>query len=50
MRASPTGKVAEIVATVALNIYRSYFNLIVRPEIDFPVLTTGGSPVAQMQA
>jgi AhpD family alkylhydroperoxidase len=44
------GEVAEIVATVALNIYRSYFNLIARPEIDFPVLKTGSSPVAQMQA
>jgi AhpD family alkylhydroperoxidase len=44
------GEVAEIVATVALNIYRSYFNLIARPEIDFPLLTTGGAPVAQMQA
>ena len=31
------GEVAEIIATVALNIYRSYFNLIARPEIDFPV-------------
>jgi AhpD family alkylhydroperoxidase len=30
------GEVAEIIATVALNIYRSYFNLIARPEIDFP--------------
>jgi uncharacterized peroxidase-related enzyme len=43
-------EVAEIVATVALNIYRSYFNLIARPEIDFPLLTTGGAPVAQMHA
>ncbi len=37
-------EVAEIIATVALNIYRSYFNLIARPEIDFPVLATHGSP------
>jgi uncharacterized peroxidase-related enzyme len=29
-------EVTEIVALVALNIYRSYFNLIAGPEIDFP--------------
>lgn len=41
------GEVAEIIAAVALNIYRSYFNLIAGPEIDFPVVTTRGSFVAQ---
>jgi alkylhydroperoxidase family enzyme len=30
------GEVAEIVAVVALNIYRNYFNLVAAPEIDFP--------------
>lgn len=45
------GEIAEIVATVALNIYRSYFNLIAGPEIDFPVLRTGGtSRVAETPA
>jgi alkylhydroperoxidase family enzyme len=37
------GEVAEIIASVVLNIYRSYFNLIARPEIDFPVVKTGNS-------
>jgi uncharacterized peroxidase-related enzyme len=32
------GEIAEIIAVVVLNIYRSYFNLIARPEIDFPVV------------
>jgi alkylhydroperoxidase family enzyme len=44
------GEVAEIVATAALNIYRSYFNLIARPEIDFPALTTDHSHVARVEA
>ncbi len=30
------GEVAEIVASVVLNIYRNYFNLVARPELDFP--------------
>lgn len=30
------GEVAEIVACIALNIYRNYFNLVAAPEIDFP--------------
>lgn len=34
------GEVAEIVAFVVLNIFRSYFNLIAAPEIDFPVVRT----------
>lgn len=33
------GEVGEIVAMVVLNIYRSYFNLVARPEIDFPTVT-----------
>ena len=31
------GEIAEIIATVSLNMYRSYFNLIAQPETDFPV-------------
>jgi alkylhydroperoxidase family enzyme len=34
------GEVAEIVAVIALNIYRNYFNLIARPEIDFLALNS----------
>ncbi len=30
------GEIAEIVAFVALNLYRNYFNLVAAPEIDFP--------------
>jgi alkylhydroperoxidase family enzyme len=33
------GEVAEIVATVVLNIYRNYFNLVAGTEIDFPVVS-----------
>jgi hypothetical protein len=36
---------ADIIAVVVLNIYRSYFNLIARPEIDFPVVATAGLPL-----
>jgi len=32
------GEIAEIVATVALNIYRNYFNLVAAPELDFPAV------------
>ncbi len=32
------GEVAEIVACVVLNIYRTYFNLVAGTEIDFPVV------------
>ncbi|HLX14080.1 MAG TPA: carboxymuconolactone decarboxylase family protein [Bradyrhizobium sp.] len=32
------GEVAEIIATIVLNIYRNYFNLVARPEMDFPVV------------
>src|SRR5689334_13730103 len=32
------GEVAEIVATVVLNIYRNYFNLVAAPELDFPTV------------
>jgi hypothetical protein len=35
------GEVAEIVAFVVLNIFRSHFNLVAAPEIDFPVVRTG---------
>lgn len=30
------GEIAELVATVALNIYRNYFTLVAAPEIDLP--------------
>jgi alkylhydroperoxidase family enzyme len=32
------GEVAEIVAVVVLNIYRNYFNLMARPDTDFPAV------------
>lgn len=32
------GEARDIVASVLLNLYRSYFNLIADPHIDFPVL------------
>ena len=35
------GEVAEIIAVVVLNTYRSFFNLVARPEIDFPVVRAG---------
>lgn len=41
------GEVAEIVAVVVLNIYRSYFNLIAQPEIDFPIVTSCSSAAAR---
>ncbi len=34
-------EVVEIIAAVALNIFRNYFNLIATPEVDFPVVRTG---------
>jgi alkylhydroperoxidase family enzyme len=34
------GEVAEIVASVVLNIFRGYFNLVAAPDIDFPVVQT----------
>ena len=37
------GEICDIVATVALNIYRSYFGLIAAPEIDFPVVRAARS-------
>jgi alkylhydroperoxidase family enzyme len=37
------GEIAEIVAVIVLNIYRNYFNLIARPEIDFPVVDRGAA-------
>ena len=35
------GELAETVAVAVLNLYRTYFNLVARPEIDFPVLRAG---------
>ena len=32
------GEVAEVIAVVVLNTYRSFFNLVARPEIDFPLV------------
>jgi uncharacterized peroxidase-related enzyme len=32
------GEIAEIIATVAVNIFTNYFNHITNPEIDFPVV------------
>jgi uncharacterized peroxidase-related enzyme len=32
------GEIAEIVAVVILNLYRSFFNLVTRPEVDFPLV------------
>lgn len=34
-------EVAEAIAVIALNTYRSLFNLVARPEIDFPVVKAG---------
>jgi uncharacterized peroxidase-related enzyme len=35
------GEIAEIIAHVALNVFTNYFNLAVRTEIDFPLVTAG---------
>ena len=35
------GEISEIVATVLLNLYRSWFNLVAGTEIDFPVVKSG---------
>jgi len=35
------GEVAEVIAVVVLNTYRSFFNLVARPEIDFPLVKAG---------
>ena len=37
------GEACDIVASVLLNLYRSYFNLIADPHIDFPVLRSAHS-------
>lgn len=37
------GEVAEIVATVAINIFTNYFNNIVGTDIDFPVVASDGT-------
>jgi uncharacterized peroxidase-related enzyme len=34
-------EVVEIIAAVALNVFRNYFNLIAATEIDFPLVRTG---------
>jgi uncharacterized peroxidase-related enzyme len=34
------GEISEIIATVALNIFTNYFNLIARTDIDFPRVQT----------
>jgi alkylhydroperoxidase family enzyme len=40
------GEIAEIIAFVALNIYRNYFSLVAMPEIDFPVSSPGAAATA----
>ena len=35
------GEVAEVIAVVVLNTYRSFVNLVARPEIDFPLVKAG---------
>jgi len=35
------GEVAEMIAVVVLNTYRSFCNLVARPEIDFPLVRAG---------
>jgi len=37
------GEIAEIVAAVVLNLYRSYFNLVARPDVDFPLVKAGAA-------
>jgi uncharacterized peroxidase-related enzyme len=40
------GEVAEMVACIALNIYRNYFNLVAAPENDFAASSAGAAAVA----
>jgi alkylhydroperoxidase family enzyme len=40
------GEVAEIIAFIALNIYRNYFSLVAAPEIDFPTSSAGAAAAA----
>ena len=40
-------EIVEIVALVALNIFRNYFNLVAGTEIDFPLVTTNYTATAQ---
>lgn len=39
------GKIVEIVATVAINIFTNYFNHIAQPEIDFPAVELAIAPL-----
>ncbi len=34
-------EIVEIIAAVALNLFRNYFNLIVKTDVDFPLVRTG---------
>lgn len=40
------GEIAEIVATVAANIFSNYFNHVAATEVDFPLVQTGLRPAA----
>lgn len=40
------GEVTEIIAVIALNIYRNYFSLVAAPEIDFPASGAGTAAAA----
>lgn len=40
------GEIAEVVASVALNIFTNYFNHIAATEVDFPLVETGGKAAA----
>jgi alkylhydroperoxidase family enzyme len=42
-------EIVEIVAAVALNVFRNYFNLVVGTVIDFPVVRTGHAMLAAGQ-
>jgi alkylhydroperoxidase family enzyme len=39
--------VTEIVSNVALNIFTNYFNLVVRTEVDFPLVKPGAEAPVQ---
>jgi uncharacterized peroxidase-related enzyme len=36
-------EIAEVIAHIALNIFTNYFNLVAKPEIDFPPVTVGAA-------
>jgi hypothetical protein len=42
-------EIVEIVAAVALNVFRNYFNLVAGTVIDFPVVRTGHAMLAAAQ-